>query len=62
MEQPFGAATLPEKINFSAEEQRVLELWQRLDAFKRSMELTKGKPEVSCADSLRLSANRSCAL
>jgi len=39
--------SLPEKINFSAEEDKVLELWKKLNAFQRSLELTKDKPEVS---------------
>ena len=33
---------LPEKINFPAEETRILEL----DAFNKSLELSEGKPEV----------------
>ena len=39
-------STLPERINFPAEEEKVLELWKKLDAFKRSLELSKDKPEV----------------
>lgn len=39
-------AHLPERINFAQEEEKVLELWQRLNAFQRSLELSKGKPEV----------------
>lgn len=38
--------SLSEKINFSAEEDKILELWKKIDAFKRSLELTKDKPEV----------------
>ena len=37
---------LPEKINFPAEETRILELWAKLDAFNKSLELSEGKPEV----------------
>lgn len=40
---------LSDKISFPDEELRILELWKRLDAFKRSLELTKGMPEVRCA-------------
>jgi hypothetical protein len=35
------------RINFPAEEEKVLALWKRLNAFERSLELSKGKPEVS---------------
>lgn len=44
--ETYKMATLPDKINFAAEEEKILELWKRLDAFKRSLELTKDKPEV----------------
>jgi hypothetical protein len=37
---------LPEKMNFSAEEDKILARWARLNAFQRSLELSKGKPEV----------------
>lgn len=37
---------LPPKINFSAQEQAVLDLWRKLDAFKTSLALSEGKPEV----------------
>ena len=39
-------AELPDKISFPAEEERILELWRKLDAFNKSLELSKGKPEV----------------
>jgi len=48
-------APLPEKINFAAEEEKTLQLWKELDAFKRSMELTKGKPEVGATARRRAS-------
>lgn len=38
---------LPEKVHFPAEEEKVQELWDRLDAFKTSLKLSEGKPEVS---------------
>jgi isoleucyl-tRNA synthetase len=40
------ASDLPDRFNFAEEEERILALWARLDAFKTSMELTKDKPEV----------------
>jgi isoleucyl-tRNA synthetase len=36
--------SLPEKIDFPAEEEKVLALWARLDAFKTSLKLSEGKP------------------
>jgi isoleucyl-tRNA synthetase len=40
-------ATLSDKINFAAEEEKILQLWNELNAFQRSLELSEGKPEVS---------------
>lgn len=39
-------AELPEKISFPTEEEKVLALWAELDAFKTSLKLSEGKPEV----------------
>lgn len=39
-------AELPEKVHFPAEEEKIQELWDRLDAFKTSLKLSEGKPEV----------------
>lgn len=44
------SSKLPERIDFAAEERKVLELWERIDAFKRSLELTKDKPEFTFYD------------
>jgi isoleucyl-tRNA synthetase len=43
------ATDLPERFNFAEEEERILALWTRLDAFKTSLELSKDKPEVGAA-------------
>lgn len=40
-------AELPEKISFPSEEEKVLQLWEALDAFKTSLKLSEGKPEVN---------------
>ena len=47
------ASTLPERINFAQEEEKILALWKKLDAFHRSLELTKDKPEVRPARARR---------
>jgi isoleucyl-tRNA synthetase len=41
---------LPERVDFPAEEERVQELWGRLDAFKTSLKLSAGKPEYTFYD------------
>ena len=50
-QQPLQArrkmAELPEKISFPSEEEKVLQLWEALDAFKTSLKLSEGKPEVN---------------
>jgi hypothetical protein len=38
--------SLPERINFAQEEEKILQLWERLNAFQRSLDLSRGKPEV----------------
>jgi isoleucyl-tRNA synthetase len=35
---------VPERPNFPEEEEKVLKYWQEIDAFKKQLELTKGKP------------------
>ena len=37
---------LPERIDFSKQEEKVLQLWEHLDAFQTSLQLSEGKPEV----------------
>jgi len=41
------AMSLPERVNFPQQEEEVLALWKRLDAFKTSLELSRGKPEYT---------------
>ena len=36
--------TVPENIDFVKEEEKILELWKSIDAFKTSLKLSKGKP------------------
>jgi len=38
------------RLNFPAEEEAILALWKRLDAFKRSLALTEGLPEFTFYD------------
>jgi len=35
---------VPEKINFPEEEERVLALWKKIDAFQTSLKQSKNKP------------------
>jgi hypothetical protein len=35
---------VPESIDFSQEEGKILEYWKKIDAFKTSLKLSKGKP------------------
>jgi hypothetical protein len=39
--------SLPERVNFPQQEEEVLALWKRLDAFKTSLALSRGKPEYT---------------
>ena len=41
---------LPETINFSKEEEIVLELWKKLDVFQKCLQQSKGKPRYSFYD------------
>ena len=41
---------VPERPNFPQEEEKVLKYWEEIDAFKRQLELTKGKPEYTFYD------------
>lgn len=41
---------LPETINFSKEEEIILELWKKCDTFQNSLRLSKGKPKYSFYD------------
>lgn len=43
-------ASLSDKINFVKEEENVLQFWAEIDAFKTSLELSKGKPEYTFYD------------
>ncbi|XP_076363583.1 isoleucyl-tRNA synthetase [Tachypleus tridentatus] len=44
------AKPVPEHINFSEEEENVIQLWKKLDAFKTSMKQSKGKPRFTFYD------------
>jgi isoleucyl-tRNA synthetase len=48
----FGLTLLvvPERPNFPQEEEKVLKYWQDIDAFKKQLELTKGKPQFTFYD------------
>lgn len=35
---------VPENINFPEEESKVLQYWKEIDAFQKSLRLSKGKP------------------
>lgn len=41
---------LPETINFSKEEEVILESWKKLDVFQNSLKLSKGRPKYSFYD------------
>jgi isoleucyl-tRNA synthetase len=43
-------AVLPERVSFALMEERVLELWRKLDAFKTSLKLSEGQPEFTFYD------------
>jgi hypothetical protein len=48
-EAPSAAAhfaALPARFSFPQQEDAVLQLWRELDAFRTSLKLTEGKPEV----------------
>ena len=36
--------TVPENIDFVKAEDEILELWNKIDAFKTSLKLSKGRP------------------
>ena len=50
MATPPLPAPLPERASFPSDEEATLALWARLDAFKTSLELSRGKPEVTFYD------------
>lgn len=39
-----------DKINFSEEEEKVLLMWQEIDAFQTSLKLSEGRPEYTFYD------------
>ncbi len=41
---------VPERPNFPQEEEKVLQYWKEIDAFKKQLELTKGKPQYTFYD------------
>jgi hypothetical protein len=52
-------AVLPEKADFAAMEEKVLSMWKTIDAFKTSLKLSEGKPEVGAARLINRCAKRS---
>ena len=41
---------IPEKLNFSEQEEIVLSYWKEIDAFNTSLKLSEGKPEYTFYD------------
>jgi isoleucyl-tRNA synthetase len=41
---------VPERISFSAEEDKILKYWTEIDAFKTSLKRSEGKPEYTFYD------------
>lgn len=37
---------VPEGIDFAEEEGKILEYWKKIDAFNKSLKLSKGKPRL----------------
>lgn len=35
---------VPENIDFAKEEEKILQYWKEIDAFKTSLKLSKGRP------------------
>lgn len=44
------AVPVPDSINFAAEEQKIIALWKEIDAFKTSLQQSKGKPRFTFYD------------
>lgn len=44
------AIPVPEHHNFPLEEEKILELWKKIDAFKTSLKLSKGRPRYTFYD------------
>ncbi|XP_031549058.1 isoleucine--tRNA ligase, cytoplasmic-like [Actinia tenebrosa] len=47
---PEMASHAPEQHNFPKEEERILELWKKLDAFKTSLKQSEGRPRYTFYD------------
>jgi hypothetical protein len=57
------AASSPEQHNFPKEEEKILELWKKLDAFKTSLKQSEGRPRfVTNAVSFYLKTTNQCSL
>lgn len=41
---------VPERPSFPEEEEKVLKYWNEIDAFKKQLEITKGKPQFTFYD------------
>lgn len=39
-----------DKISFPGEEEKVLRLWEKIDAFRTSLKLSEGRPEYTFYD------------
>ena len=44
MSAPRSIPKIPEKLDFAGEESKTLEFWEKIDAFKTSLEINKDKP------------------
>jgi len=44
------ASSVPANINFSQEEEKILELWSKLDAFQTCLKHSKNKPKFTFYD------------
>ncbi len=46
----LSQADFPERFSFPDEEKKILELWEKLDAFKTSLRLSENKPPYTFYD------------
>ncbi len=42
--------SVTDKINYAEEEAKILELWDKFDAFQTSLKLSEGRPEYTFYD------------
>jgi isoleucyl-tRNA synthetase len=43
-------ASLPDKLSFNVEEEKIIAYWKEIDAFQTSIKLSEGKPEYTFYD------------